>query len=87
MTKKYVAQVHFRTSTADKLPMKSQATPGADFISRDSTLIMRENSTRAAISISIIPDDEPEDIESFFVIIDDVTLIGESKLGGEPGSR
>jgi len=57
-----------------------------DFIPRDSSLIMRENSTKAAISISIMPDDLPEDIESFYVIIDDVTLIGESKLGGKPSN-
>ena len=46
---------------------------------------MRENTTRAAVSISIIPDDIPEDIESFYVIIYKVTLIGESTIGGEPG--
>ena len=37
------------------------------------------------MSFSILPDDVPEDIESFYVIIYDVTLIGESMLDGMPG--
>ncbi|CAK8694047.1 unnamed protein product [Clavelina lepadiformis] len=78
-------EIHFRTQRADNLQLKSQATPGTDFIPRDSSLVMRENTTRAAVSISIIPDDIPEDIESFYVIIYKVTLIGESTIGGEPG--
>lgn len=56
-----------------------------DFIERRDSLVMRENSTRAAISISIIPDDIPEDIESFYVVINDVRLIGESDFSTDPG--
>ena len=62
-----------------------QATRDVDYRSRDSRLIMRENSTRAAVSVSILPDNIAEDIESFYVIIYNVTLIGQSSVGGEPG--
>lgn len=67
------------------LPEDLQATPELDYRSRDSSLIMRENSTRAAVSFSILPDDDAEDIESFFVVIYNVTLIGQSRIGGKPG--
>ena len=79
-----IFQVHFYTTIAGNLPPKSRATPGVDFISRDSRLVMRENSTRAAVAITIVPDDVPEDIETFYVIIKDVRLIGDSPVGGAP---
>ena len=48
---------------------------------------MRENSTRAAVAVGIVPDDTPEDVETFYVVITRVRLIGESEVGGAPGER
>lgn len=78
-------KVFFKTTTATSFPSQSRALPGVDFVPRDSSLVMRENSTKAAISISIIPDDVPEDIESFYVVITGVKLIGESEYNTQPG--
>lgn len=41
--------------------------------------------TSATIAISIVPDDVPEDIESFYVKLTDVALIGEPMMNSVPG--
>lgn len=70
---------------AENLPAKSQARPGADFISRSDVIVMRENVTRATVAISIVPDDIPEDIETFYVTLTEVSVIGDSLLNSHPG--
>lgn len=70
---------------ANNLPAKSQAMPGKDFIARKDSIILHENITQSTVAISIVPDDFPEDIETFYVKITDVRNIGESKFGGTPG--
>lgn len=78
-------QVTYKTEVAENLPAKSQALPGADFIARDDSIYILENVTSATIAISIVPDDVPEDIESFYVKLTDVTLIGEPMMNSVPG--
>ncbi|XP_039258016.2 adhesion G-protein coupled receptor V1-like isoform X1 [Styela clava] len=78
-------QVFYKTKIASNLPIKSQAMPGADYIARDDSITLMENITSATIAISIVPDDIPEDIESFYVVLTDVKIIGESMFNSQPG--
>ncbi|KAJ8006188.1 hypothetical protein DPEC_G00125640 [Dallia pectoralis] len=79
--------VHYQTSSAlAKLP-SNQASALLDYTPRDDTVFMKENTTMAMITITILPDEAPELAESFLVNITSVQLVGGLTGSGQPSVK
>lgn len=64
--------------------MYSGATAGDDYQSKTGTLTFAPNETSKSFNVTIINDDEPELAESFLVVIENATLIGQTLVGVGP---
>ncbi|XP_030633613.1 adhesion G-protein coupled receptor V1 [Chanos chanos] len=79
--------VYYTTRPAlAQLPV-NQATEDQDYISKDSTVIMKENATVALVTISILPDELPELAESFLVNLTRVELLEALTGAGQPSLK
>ncbi|XP_071260291.1 adhesion G-protein coupled receptor V1-like isoform X2 [Salvelinus alpinus] len=79
--------VHYQTGPALSKPPSNQASTPQDYTPREGTVIMKENSTLALITITILPDEAPELAESFLVNITSVELVGGLTGAAQPSVK
>ncbi|XP_019908355.3 adhesion G-protein coupled receptor V1 isoform X2 [Esox lucius] len=79
--------VHYQTVPALSKPPSNQASSLQDYTPRDETVFMKENTTLALITITILPDEAPELAESFLVNITGVQLAGGLTGAGKPSLK
>ncbi|XP_051028356.1 adhesion G-protein coupled receptor V1 [Acomys russatus] len=67
-------------------PHLARATQGGDYVSASGLALFRANQTEAAITISILDDDEPEQAESVFIELFNSSLVERGQIRPLPSS-
>ncbi|KAJ8285558.1 hypothetical protein GJAV_G00028220 [Gymnothorax javanicus] len=79
--------VHYSTKPAlSRLPV-NQASEKQDYVPKEETVVMKEDTRTEMVSITLLPDDVPELAESFLVNITHVELVGGAEGAGQPSMR
>ncbi|XP_061116243.1 adhesion G-protein coupled receptor V1 [Conger conger] len=79
--------VHYVTKPAlSRLPV-NQATENLDYEPKDETVVMKEDARTAMVTVTLLPDDNPELAESFLVNITEVEVLGGAVGAGQPSVR